>query len=189
MVPARVVETRVKVDVIKQAEDREEKYTVFQLVPRTRKFEKEKCYLKHDVKSQVITEEKCHLVKMPVERTVNVKTYYPELREVGDPCGECPPQMCEVMVEGTEQRTGMCEEMQVAIAKTEREIFYCVKTPEKQKIPCTEEKYYELVPVTKTRTVSVCVPKVVRSPYEVTVCKNIPKRILCCTKCAKKHCK
>lgn len=98
-VPARVVETRVKVEVVKQPETREEKYTVFQLVPKTRKFEQQRCYLKHDVKSKVITQEKCHLVKLPVEQTINVKTYHPECREIPDPCGECPPQMCEVMVE------------------------------------------------------------------------------------------
>ena len=189
MVPARVVETRVKVDVVKEPENREEKYTVFQLVPKTRKYDKEKCYLKHEVKSKVITKEQCHLVKLPVERTVNVTTYHPECREIGDPCGECPPQVCEVMVPTTQQQTGVCEEIQVAMAKTECEIFYCVKTPEKLKIPCTEEKYFELVPVTKSRTVSVCVPKVVRSPYEVIVCKEIPQQILCCAKCAKKHCK
>lgn len=187
MVPAQVVETRVKVDVIKNVKEREEKYTAFKLVPKTRKFEKEKCYLKHEVKSKVITEEQCHLVKLPLERTVNVKVYHPELREIPG-CGECcPPKVCEVMVESTEQRTGVCEEVQVAVAKVEREIDYCVKTPKTQKIPCTEEKYFELVPVTKTRKVQVCVPEVVRSPYEVIVCKNIPKQIMCCPKCAKSH--
>lgn len=189
MVPARVVETRVKTDVISQQEEREEKYTAFQLVPKTRKYEKEEWYLKQEVKSRPVTKETCHLVKMPVERTKYAKTYHPELREIRSPCGDGSSRTCEVMVETKEPRVEVCEETQLAIGKTEREMFYCVKTPEKRSIPCAEEKYYELVPVTKTRRVSVCVPKLVRTPYEVVVRKEIPQTIMCCPNCAQKHCK
>jgi len=188
-VPTYVVEKRVKVEVVKEQEEREESSTAFKLVPKTRTYETEQCYLKQEIKSKKITDEKCHLVKMPVERTSNVKTYHPELREVCDPCGTCPPRTCEVMVETTEPQVSVCEETQLAISKTEREISYCVLTPQKRKIPCAEETYYELVPVTKTRKVTVCVPKLVRTPYEVIVCKSIPKNVLCCPECAKKHCK
>lgn len=189
MVPARVVETRVKVDVIKKQEQREETYTAFKLVPKTRKFEKEECYLKQEIKSKKITDEQCHLVDMPVERTKHVKTYHPELRELCDPRGQGPSQLCEVMVESTEPQTSVCTEKKLAISKTEREISYCVRTPQKRKIPCAEDKYYDLVPVTKTRQVTVCVPELVRTPYEVIVSKPIPKKILCCPQCAKKHSK
>lgn len=187
MVPACVAETRVKVEVVREPQEIEEKYTVFQLVPKTRKFEREKCYLKQEVVKQDIKEEKCHLVKTPVEQTLNVKTYHPEYREVLDPCGECPPQVCEVMVECIEPRINVCEETKVAFSTTEKPIHYCVLKPETYKVPCAEEKYFELQEKLQTRKVTVCVPRLVRTPYEVIVCKQIPQQILCCPKCAKKH--
>jgi hypothetical protein len=189
MVSACVAETRVKVDVVKEQEEREEQYTAFKLVPKTRKYEKEECYLKREVKTKKVTDEDCHLVKMPVERTKNVKAYHPELREVCSADGACPPRTCEVMVETTVPEATVCEETQVVVSKTEREISYCVRTPKTRKVPCAEEKYYELVPVTKTRKVTVCVPKLVRTPYEVIVCKRIPKEIMCCPACADTPCK
>jgi hypothetical protein len=35
--------------------------------------------------------------------------------------------------------------------------------------------------------VDVCIPRIVRTPVDVMVCKEIPQTIVCCAECAKKH--
>jgi hypothetical protein len=44
-----------------------------------------------------------------------------------------------------------------------------VKVPQGKTVPIGEEKYFELVPVERTRVVQVCVPELIQKPVEVTV--------------------
>jgi hypothetical protein len=193
MVPMNITETRVRTRVEKVTEDREEKYTVFQHVPVTRKITKERCYLDDEVRTKMITEKECHRVTVPVIRTCVVKvpeTVQQEImvqREICTPEGKvCVEEPCirEITVERDDYVSKTCQEPQVVIETKQREISYCVKTPKKEVIPCCEETRYELQPVEKTRTVQVCVPKIVKEPYCVTVCKLMPKTVQCCPDCA-----
>ena len=52
----------MKTCVVKKQVEREETYTVFKVVPVKRTYTKEKCYLKDEVRTKTITQEKCHRV-------------------------------------------------------------------------------------------------------------------------------
>jgi len=192
-VPMNVTETRYKSCVVKDIEDRQETYTVFRRVPVERKYYREECYLEDEVKTKTITETQCHLVDNPVERTMKVPV--PEIHYRESPCGsdgckdgcggaDCEPRMCQVVVLGEQEIQETCERRDVVFSKTTKEIDYCVKVPKTKKTLCTVEKVYELQPFEETRTVSVCVPKLIKTPYEVTVCRLVPQPILCCPHCA-----
>ncbi|MCH5378292.1 MAG: hypothetical protein JJ992_30415 [Planctomycetes bacterium] len=192
-VPMNVTETRYKSCVVKDMEDREETYTVFRRVPVERKFYREECYLEDEVKTKTITETQCHLINKPVERTVKVPV--PEIQYRECPCGQdggkacescqsCEPRVCQVIVLGEQEIQESCEQTDVVFSKTTKQIDYCVKVPKTKKTLCTVEKTYELQPFEETRTVTVCVPKLIKTPYEVTVCRMVPQPILCCAHCA-----
>ena len=194
-VPMTVMEMRSQSRVEYKTEQREETYTVFQRVPKTRKYTKEKCYLDDEVRTQTITEKKCHRVMNPVVRIENVNVLEPEVREgviqkeVCTKCGKIcieEPCSCTVMVPRADVRTQTCEVPDVVFEETKRQIDYCVKVPKKQTIPCAEETVYELKPVEKKRTVEACVPKIVKEPVEVPVRKMVAQKILCCRACCGK---
>jgi hypothetical protein len=199
MVKKLVVQTKMETHVTKVWEDREETYTVYTKKPVTRKYTKEFCYLENDVKTTKCVEKDCHLVRVPVERTFTVKVPHTEIREVpickpDCGCNHCtnkslPPltRTCEVVVEHEEQRQEVCEEVRLAIDKRSHDISYCVRVPKKKTEVCAEETTFELVPVEKTRTIQVCVPKVEKYPVEVFVCKMVPEERHCCSGCAAKH--
>lgn len=189
MVPALVVERRMKTCIVKEQVEREEKYTAFETVPVTRKTYKEHCYLEHDVKTKTITQQQCHLVECNVEKTFTATTYHPEMRNVTTKnCdGSCQTQPCEVMIPTPEKCTKSWTELKVAMETITKDIDYCVMVPKKETVVCGEEKTCELKPVERTRKVIVCVPKVVKVPEEVLVRKMIPKTIYCCPSCAKHH--
>jgi hypothetical protein len=195
-VPVTVMETRARSRVIYKTEQREETYTVFKRVPKTQKFTKERCYLDDEVRTQTITEKKCHRVTNPVIRMEHVHVYEPQIREIVPPgsCTDCDkvtteePCTCTVMVKRPDVRTRTCEQPDVVFSETKRQIDYCVKVPKKQTIPCAEETVFELVPVEKKRTVEVCVPEILKEAIEVPVQKMMAKKILCCkTCCGKLH--
>ncbi len=195
-VPVTVVETRMKSRVVKNVEQREEKYTAFKRVPVTRSVTKEHCYMDDEVRTKKITEKKCHLVRNPVVRTIHVNRYVPEMREYSvtrEICTDCgkicveEPCQCMVMRKQPDIVSENCEEVDVVFETREREISYCVKVPKKEEIPCYEETVYKLQPVEQTRMVEVCVPEVIKEPCEVMVRKMIPKKILCCRTCSKHH--
>jgi len=194
-VPMNVTETRYQSHVVKDIVDREEKYTVFRRVPVERQYFREECYLEDEVKTKTITETQCHLVNNPVERTVKVPV--PEVQYRECPCGqngckscgscqEGQPQACPVIVLGEQEIKETCEQPDLVFSKTTKEIDYCVKVPKVKKTLCTTETVYKLEPVEKTRTVSVCVPKLVKTPYEVTVCRMVPQLVMCCEHCAQR---
>jgi hypothetical protein len=194
-VPMTVMEKRVQNCVVNKTEQREETYTVFKRVPKTRKITKEVCYLQDDVRTQTITEKQCHRVMNPVVRMEHVNVYEPEVREMTvkrEVCTECgkvcieEPCTCTVMVKRPDVRIRQCQEPDVVFETTKRDISYCVKVPKKATIPCAEETVYELVPVEKKRTVSVCVPEIVPNVIEVPVKKMVPQKILCCESCRHK---
>jgi hypothetical protein len=197
MVPTWVSETRLESKVITKTVERQETYTAFERVPVTRKFTKECCYLDTEVKTQPITDKKCHIVQNPVEITQHVKV--PEMtlqtemvcREICNPDGSISvieePCTREVAVLRDDVRISICQRPQVVFEETKRDLTYCVKVPKKYEIPCTEETVQELRPVEKTRTVTVCVPEVVKEPVTRTVCKMIPQTVLCCEKCGHGH--
>lgn len=197
MVPTWVSETRLESKVITKTVERQETYTAFERVPVTRKFTKECCYLDTEVKTQPITEKKCHIVQNPVEVTQHVKV--PELtlqtemvcREICNPDGSISvieePCTREVTVLRDDVRISICQRPQVVFEETKRDLTYCVKVPKTYEIPCTEETVQELRPVEKTRTVTVCVPEVVKEPVTRTVCKMMPQTVLCCEKCGQGH--
>ncbi len=194
-VPMTVMEKRIQNCVVNKTEQREETYTVFKRVPKTRNITKEICYLQDDVRTQTITEKKCHRVMNPVVRMEHVNVYEPELRETTvtrEVCTECgkvcieEPCTCTVMVKRPDVQMRECQEPDVVFETTKRDISYCVKTPKKATIPCAEETVYELVPVEKTRTVNVCVPEIVPNVVEVPVQKMVAKRVLCCPSCRHK---
>ena len=196
MCPVKVIETRLKPCVTCVCEEREEKYLAFKVEPEERVIKKECCYLLDEVKSKEITEKDCQIVDINVAKVHNIKVPQYEMVEVvrqKEICTECGP-MC---VEETclEERARMVDdicveqacEKQLIMHETKKEIFYCVKTPKKQTLECTEETAYKLVPVQKTRKVMVDVPKIEYKPYEVVVTKNVPKKVICCQACANKH--
>ena len=200
MEPAWVIENRTETFVIKSTEDREETYTVFKKVPVTREFHKEICYLEDEVKTKTITEEICHLVKVPVEQTCKVKVPYREMREIMVPQKPCSclghnkcqgcnlvPQMCEVVVEHEEEHITTYCAVELAFETTKCDISYCVKVPKTRKELCCTESSFKFVPEERTRTVQVCVPKLEKRVVEVPVRKMMPRTIVCCSKCAHRH--
>jgi hypothetical protein len=192
MVPTEITETRMKTCVIKRTDVREETYTVFKRVPETRTFTKETCYLEDEVKTKEITKKECHRVTNPVIETCAVKVPHTEMRTemvMKEICTECGPACIEVpctrevTVEHDEIRSKTTCVPDIAIETTKREISYCVKVPKTHKTTC-EETVYKLVPIEKTRQVEVCVPEIIKKPFEVTVTKMVPRTVTCCEKCA-----
>ena len=106
---------------------------------------------------------------------------------MGRSCGACDagivvcPEEITTLRQEVESRN-RCEP-QIVFEEVEKEIFFCVKEPKSRTEECAEETIYELQPVTKTRMVEVCVPRVVRKPVEVKVKKMLPKTIYCCESC------
>jgi len=200
MVPMQVVVTRMQPQVVRETKERQETYTVFKRVHASRQFKREYCYLEDQVKTKTITEKKCHLVRNPAVCTTKVEVPQVQVREevvapCADPacgCGaacDIEPQVCtrEVVVPVIEERSRPTEVPDVVFSTTKRQIDYCVKVPKKKVEVCAEERICKLVPVEKTRTVTVCVPKIVYQPVEVTVTKMMPQKILCCTSCCGHH--
>jgi hypothetical protein len=207
MVPCRITETHMKVKIIEVTKEREETYTVFEKKPVKRKYTKECCYLEQEVKSKPITIESCRRVQLPLTLVDSVAIAVPELhegverREICTKCGkvciECP---CTCMINRAENvpRVQECTRENVVFEECKKTIDYCVVTPKFHTIDCGEESTCELVPVTKTRKVQVCVPEVVKVPCDVVVTRMVAKTICCCDECwcamqeqekHKKHCK
>lgn len=193
MVPTSVTETRVRNCIVKKQVEREETYTVFRRVDEKREFTKELCYLDDEVKSQEIEQKTCHIVTNPVIQTYRVKVPVCEehtemvatqrcidgqMVVVEEPCTQ------QVVREREEVRTRTCERPQVVYETTKCTIDYCVKVPKKHEIPCMEETESKLVPETRTRKVTACVPTIERQPYDVQVTKMLPRTVLCCQQCA-----
>ena len=200
MEPAWVIEQRTETYVIKSIEDRQETYTVFKKVPVSREFHNEICYLEDEIKTKTITEKKCHLIEVPVEQTCKVKVPHREMREIMIPqkktcgclghkkCEHClVPQMCEVVVELEHEETTTYCAVELAFETTKCDISYCVKVPKTRKELCCKESSFKLVPEERTRTVQVSVPKLEKRVVEVPVHKMVPRTIVCCAKCAKRH--
>jgi hypothetical protein len=196
LVPMEVVELRMQTCVRYENQERQETYTVFERVPEKRSYNRDCWYLDDEVQRQTIEEKKCQVVMNPVVRTYKVQVPMTEMREgmvrqeictpTGKECVEVPCKR-EVTYLREEERTCTREEPDVVFLTTKREIDYCIKVPKKETKVCAEETVYQLVPVQKTRTVQACVPKLVKEPVEVTVCKMVPKTISCCTGCASRH--
>ena len=195
MVPMTVTETRMKPCGVKKQVEREETYTGFTRVPVKRTYSKEKCYLKDEVRTKTITEEKCHRVANDVVSEFPVQVPTTETRSSviqQEVCIDgqvvCVEQPCErqVTVLTEEWRSANCCKEGVVFETTKRDIDYCVRVPKTYKQVCAEETEYKLVPVTKTRKVTVCVPEIVEVPEEVTVCKMVPQTKQCCPKCCRK---
>jgi len=189
MVPALVVETHMKTCVIKEEVEREVKYTVFQKIPTTRKIYKEKCHMECDVVTKTITQKKCHLVPCEVVKSSTKTTYQPVVRDVNiKNCdGTCETRPCQVMVPVKEPCISTRNELHVAMETITKDIDYCVKVPKIEKVLCGVEQGCEIKPIERTKTVTVCVPKLIKMPQEVLVRKMIPKTVYCCPKCAKHH--
>ena len=195
MVPRRVVQLQGKNCVVTKEEEREEKYTVFVMKPATREFKKECWYLDDEVKEKLITKIEPKLVSVPVSRTNHVKipeTVCIEETRCHQECTKCGPtcvcETCPVEKTYLHDSTELQEycETQLVIDKTKCTIFYCVKTPKSHKIPCAEEKYFQLVPEERTRKVTVCVPKIEKQNVEVEVTKMMPCKIWVCEACTKR---
>jgi hypothetical protein len=194
MVPMWVTETRMKTTVVKKQVEREETYTVFKRVPVKRKYTKEKCYLKDEVRTKTITQEKCHRVGIDIVSEFPVKVPVTEVREQIVPREVCTEDGVVVVEEPCERAvTTLQEEWQsancckedVVFETTKRDIDYCVRVPKTHKYVCAEETEYKLVPVEKTRKVMACVPEIVEVPQEVTVCKLVPRTVPCCPQCCR----
>jgi len=195
MVPMTVTETRVKNCVVTKHVDRQETYTVFRRVPEKRKYTKELCYLDDEVKSKEIERKTCHIVMNPVEQTFRVKVPVCEVQTQMVESEQCidgemviveEPCTKTVVREQEEVRTQTCERPQLVHDVTKCTIDYCVKTPKKHEVPCMEEVEYKLVPETRTRTVTACVPTIERQTYDVQVTKMFPQTVICCQHCAGK---
>jgi len=198
MVPMQVTVVRMQPSVVTTTEEREETYTVFQRVPETRQIKREYCYLEDEVHTKTITEKKCHLVQNPAVRTCKVEVPERQIRHecvADEACPACgcdeascaEPRQCEVIVPRVEEQTQCFEAPDVVFSTNKRQIDYCVKVPKKKVEVCAEERICKLVPVEKTRTVTVCVPKIVHKPVEVTVTKMMPKKVVCCQSCCQGH--
>jgi hypothetical protein len=196
MVPMTVTETRVKNVVVKKQVEREEEYTVFRQVAETRQFTKKFCYLDDEVKSKQITCERCQIVEIPTIQTFRVKVPVCEEETHVVPTEQCidgqvvvveEPCTKAVWREREEVREQECTRPQLVFDTKKCTIDYCVKTPKTHEVPCMEETYLKLVPETRTRTVTVCVPQIERVTYDVQVTKMFPKTVSCCPHCAAKH--
>ncbi len=195
MVPMMVTETRMKTCVVKKQVEREETYTVFQRVPVKRTYTKEKCYLKDEVRTKTITQEKCHRVsndivsEFPVQ--VPVTEFHQQMvqREVCTEDGVViveEPRECATTALVEEWQSANCCKEDVVFETIKRDIDYCVRVPKTHKYVCAEETEYKLVPIEKTRKVMACVPEIVEVPEQVTVCKLVPQNRHCCPKCCGK---
>ena len=172
MVPKMCVETVMKTRCIQVKETRDETYTIFRMKPVKRQIKQEKCYLVDEVHTKEITTEKCHVVDVP-----EITTYPPK---------EC--RTCDSKAKGGIEISGGaidqgCRKV-LATAVTKSEVSYCVKVPKYKTEVCAEIETFELVPEERTRTISVCVPKIQEYPCDVTVKKWFPKTIQCCSTCA-----
>ena len=201
MVRTNVLETRMKPQVVYVQEKREEEYTVFTLEqqePQT--FKKTYWYLKDEVKTQEITEERCQIVMNPVIREHKVQVPVRELhtfppadggcatsQKLGDEGGEKGSCQREVTVMRDEIQACTTTEPQVVINTTKRTIDYCIKVPKPHTVECGTETKYKLVPKMEKREVWVCVPKIEHVPVNVEVCRMVPQTIHCCTGCANHH--
>ncbi len=186
MVPMTVTETRVQNYIVWKHVDREETYTVFRRVPEKQEFKKECWYLDDEVETKKIKAETCHLVNNPAIQTYRVNVPHCEIETpASDPCMEdaCPKTVVRLR---KEVRTNDCERPQLVFETNTCTIDYCKKVPKKYEIPCMEETTYKLVPESRTRTVSACVPVVMRKPVDVTVQRMVPKTVVCCPACAAK---
>jgi hypothetical protein len=196
MVPKKVIEIRGKNCVVMKNVEREEKYTVFVMKPDKRAYKKPVCYLDDEVKEQVITKIEPKLVSVPVNRVNHLKVpgepvCSDELR-CHEECTKCGPVcVCEVcpvektyLVDSVDAQ--LYNETQLVIDKSQCNIAYCVKTPKSYTIPCAEEEYFHLVPVERTRKVTVCIPKIEKQNIEVEVTKMVPCKIFVCEAC-KQH--
>jgi hypothetical protein len=196
MVPMMVTETRMQTCVVKNQVEREETYTVFKRVPVKRTYTREKCYLEDEVRTKTITQEKCHRVSNVVVSEFPVQVPVTEVRKqvvqrevctedgveiVEEPCE------CEVTVLREEWRSATCCKEDVVFETTKHDIDYCVRVPKTHKYVCAEETEYKLVPVEKTRKVMACVPEIIETPVEVTVCKLVPQTMQCCEQCCQRR--
>ena len=109
-----------------------------------------------------------------------------------------PPCTCMINRAENVPRVQECTRENVVFEECKKTIDYCVMTPKFHTIDCGEETTCELVPVTKTRKVQVCVPEAVKVPCDVVVTRMVAKTICCCDECwcamqeqekHKKHCK
>lgn len=175
MVPKLCIETVMKTRCIQVKETRDETYTEFQMKPAKRQITKQHCYLVDEVRTKQIETEHCQIFDVP-----EITTYPPK---------EC--QTCEGKgKDGVEVSNGAtdhgCRKV-VANSTCKSEISYCVTVPKYKTEVCAEIDTYELVPVERTRSVAVCVPRIEEYPCEVTVKKWFPQTIKCCSACAVNH--
>ncbi len=199
-VPKMVTETRFKTVVIREMEEREETYTAFKRVPKEQKFTKEICYLEDKIETKTITEKKCQVVMNPGTRLTHVDVPVDEVVMRAPKCTcnrtcSCDDNSCSVCLgepcpctitrlKRDTRQEDICRP-QLILSETKKDIFYCVKEPKKKTEVCAEEIVYELEPVTKTRKVKVCVPRIEKQPYEVCYKKMFQKTIYVCEKCGK----
>jgi hypothetical protein len=192
MVPMCVTETHMKVKIVKTMKEREETYTVFQSVPKKRTYSRECCYLEQEVKSKEITCINCRRVQNPVTLVDTVKIPVTEIqegvrrREICTECGKvCIEEPCTCLVTRTADmpRVQNCTREDVVFEECKKTIDYCVLTPKFATKECGEETVCELVPVTKTRKVQVCVPEAIKVPVDVKVTRMVAKQIMCCEDC------
>ena len=192
LVPMCVTETRMKVKIVKEMKEREKTYTVFKRVPEKQTYSKDCCYLETEVKTKEITKEKCRRVKndATLEDTVRIPVIelHPGVRrrEVCTACGKIcveEPCTCKVLRAEEQPRVRNCKREDVVFETCKETIDYCVKTPKSEKIECGVETVYKLVPVEKTCTEQVCVPKAVKVPCDVKVNRMVAKQICCCDQC------
>ena len=193
MCPVQITETRVKYVTETKTEEHELPYTVFQRVPVTRKYDRECCYLADETKTKVITWKECRRVNNPTVQTYTTQVPETECRVGTRQVCRCidgenvmveEPYNCEVTVLRPDVGSKNCNQPDVVFETKSDVLSYCVKTPKKHTVECAEETVYKLEPVEKTRKVSVCVPVKVAQPVEVTVCRMVPKTIICCNACA-----
>jgi hypothetical protein len=184
--------SRKRIKIVETLKEREETYTVFEKKPVSRKYSKECCYLEKEVKSKLITIESCRRVELPVTLVDSVNVCVPEMqegvrrREVCTECGKiCIEEPCTCMINRAEKvaRVQNGTRQDVVFEETTKTIDYCVISPKYHTIDCGEETTCELVPVTKTRKVQVCVPEAVKVPCDVEVTKMVAKNICCCDVC------
>lgn len=172
MVPTTVVERRMATRCVQGKGIVMETYTVFERVPVTKKVVKKECVLVDKVKTRTVEKMVCYLVEVPVE------VVYPaqDLRIKGGGKSDT-----------TEPVTENCTRTVVAIGTTKKDVTYCVKVPEPKETKCADIHTFELRPVERTREVHVCVPRIETYPIEVEVCKMVPTKVKCCSRCAHRY--
>lgn len=189
MRPILVKEMQTRTRIVHKEVEREEEYTVFEIVPKEREITKDCWYLEPEVKQQRVEEKKCVVVAQDVVRQTNIRSPAEPSISTHSSKGKCAKKNCSskavrmvpTVKEEKDQRPT------VLFPTVSKDVDYVRMTPKKHTITVATETVQTLQPVTRKRMVKVCVPEVVSEQVEVNVWREQEHRYWVCKTCCKFH--